>query len=142
MRNSWICVDANVVVRLVADPTDRPVRQLWERWDEEARSVTAPSLLRYEVTNALYRRWRLGEVSESAARDSLHAALALSIHLRNEPDLHARAFTMAGRFALPAAHDAHYQALAESLGAELWTADERLARAVRPQLSWLRLIGE
>jgi len=29
MPSSWICVDANLVIRLVADPSDEPVRQLW-----------------------------------------------------------------------------------------------------------------
>jgi alpha-galactosidase len=48
-----------------------------------------------------------------------------------------RVFALAQRLALPAAHDAHYLALAERLGAEFWTADQRLVRAVQPQLSWV-----
>ncbi len=35
MSNSSLCVDANLVIRLVADPADEAVRDLWEQWDAE-----------------------------------------------------------------------------------------------------------
>jgi predicted nucleic acid-binding protein len=47
---------------------------------------------------------------------------------------------LADRFALPAAYDAHYLALADWLGGEFWTADRRLAKAVGEALPWVRLV--
>ena len=31
MNSSWLCVDANLVIRLVADPADESVKHLWEQ---------------------------------------------------------------------------------------------------------------
>jgi predicted nucleic acid-binding protein len=142
MHSSTVCVDANLVIRLVADPSDEPVRQLWERWDIERQQLAAPTLLRYELTNALYRYQKQGFMSGSSAQLALRAALSLPISLHGEADLHWRALDLAQRFSLPAAYDAHYLALAEHLGAAFWTADQRLARAVRPALPWVHLVDE
>ncbi len=60
MSNSWICVDASLVIRLVADPADEAGRRLWEGWDADGRPVTAPTLLYYEVTNGLFQYQKLG----------------------------------------------------------------------------------
>ncbi len=140
MSSSWLCVDANLVIRLVVDPSDRTVQQLWEQWADERRQLAAPTLLHYEVANALYRYQALGLTSPSSAQLALRAALALPIHLHGEPDLHRRALELAQRFSLPAAYDAHYLALAEYLGGEFWTADGKLARAVPASVSWVHLV--
>ncbi len=79
-------------------------------------------------------------LSAGAVDLALQAALALPLRLYGEAHLHARALALAARLDLPAAYDAHYLALAEWLGGELWTADGRLARAVGASLPWVRLI--
>jgi predicted nucleic acid-binding protein len=140
MNNSPLCVDANIVIRLVADPDDELVRSTWERWDAEHRRIAAPTLLFYEVANALYRYQRARMMSSSAVRLALKAAQALPLRLYGEPELHTRALDLAEHFSLPAAYDAHYLALADWLGAELWTADRRLARAVQDELPWVRIL--
>jgi predicted nucleic acid-binding protein len=138
--NSLICIDANLVIRLVADPKDELVQHLWERWGEQGQPLAAPVLLYYEVTNALYRYQKLERWSTSAVQRALEAALALPIRLYAEKDLHQQALLMAGRFNLPAAYDAHYLAVAEWLGSEFWTTDGRLARVVQPALPWVHLV--
>ena len=140
MSSSWICVDANLVLRLIADPADEPIQHLWEHWDSEGRTLAAPTLLYYEVANALYRYQHLGYLSASAVQLSFRAALALPLELHGEPDLHWRALSLADKFSLPAAYDAHYLALAELLEGEFWTADGRLARTVQPFLPWVHLV--
>ena len=140
MHNSCLCIDANLVIRLVADPGDESVRRMWEQWEVAERELGAPTLLNSEITNALYRYQKLGLMSASSTRLALKAALALPIHLYGEADLHERALSLAERFSLPAAYDAHYLALAEWLGGEFWTADGRLARVVQPSLPWVHLV--
>jgi predicted nucleic acid-binding protein len=140
MPNSWICVDANLVIRLIVAPEDQPVQQLWRQWQLSKRPLAAPTLLRYEVTNALYSYQKQGLLSEEIVRIGLNAALALPIHLHGDADLHRRALALAERFALPAAYDAHYLAVAEQLDAELWTTDRRLARSIESALSWVHLV--
>lgn len=139
MNNSPLCVDANLVIRLVADPKDEAVRQMWEQWDADQRRIAAPTLLYYEVSNALYRYQQAGMMSSSAVRMALKAALALPVRLYGDQGLHRRALDLAERFSLPAAYDAHYLALADWLGGEFWTADRRLAQAVQDDLRWVHV---
>jgi predicted nucleic acid-binding protein len=146
MSNSPLCVDANLVIRLVADPADEAVRGLWEQWDAAHRQIAAPTLLYYAgmsfipVSNALYRYQRAGMMNSSAVRLALEAAFALPVRLYGEEQLHRRALALAERFSLPAAYDAHYLALADWLGGEFWTADRKLVRAVGGELPWVRVV--
>lgn len=128
------------MIRLVVDPADEPVRGLWERWDATGRQLAAPSLLFYEVTNALYRYQRLGFISAASVQLALKAAFALPLDLQGGSELHRRALELAERFSLSAAYDAHYLALAERLGGEFWTADGALARMVQPAMPWVHLV--
>lgn len=140
MANSWACVDANLVIRLVADPEDTAVRRLWEQWDADHQQIAAPTLLFYEVSNALYHYKRAGLMSTAGIDLALRAALALPIHLYGEGHLHRRALAMAERFSLPATYDAHYLALADALQGTLWTADQRLVTAVGDNLPWVHAV--
>jgi predicted nucleic acid-binding protein len=139
MNNSWLCVDANLVIRLVTDPADDSIQRMWEQWDDERQQLVAPTLLYYEVANALHRYQRLGFMGATSVQLALEAALALPLELHYEADLHWRALDLASRLSLPAAYDAHYLALAELLGCEFWTLDRRLARAVQAALPWVHL---
>lgn len=139
MRDSLICVDASIVVRLVADPRNKKVQHLWKSWNAD-RQIIAPSLLYYEVTNALYQYQRVGLISQTSLELSLRAALALPILLHGNAELHREALQLATDLALPATYDAHYLALAQRFTAEFWTSDRRLSRAVRRKLSWVNLL--
>ena len=138
MSISPVCVDASVVVKLVASHEDTVIQDLWERWSRDGCQIVAPALLFYEVPNAVYHAVKYGTVSEMAAVDALQAALSLPIQVHTQPDLHQRALLIAQRFGLPATYDAHYLALAELYGAEMWTADRRLVD--RCQQDWVKLI--
>ena len=103
--------------------------------------MVAPLLLRYEMTNELYRLQRHGLLPRVAASLAVQAALAPPFQLYSEAVFHERALDLAQRFALAAAYDAHHLAVAEQTGAEFWTADRRLAQAVQPALAWVHLVG-
>jgi predicted nucleic acid-binding protein len=141
MPDSPVCVDASLVVRLVLSAApEGPVARLWQGWYEAGRPVVAPALLYYEVSNALHRYVVLGELLPEEAADALDAALAIEITLYSARDLHRRALQLAASLELPAAYDAHYLALAERLGADFWTADHRLVRAVQDALPWVHAL--
>ena len=78
---------------------------------------------------------------EDAVRLLQHL-LASGIELREDPNLHARAMQIAGQLRQGAVYDAHYLALADILGCEYWTADERFYRAAAPINQRVRWIGE
>jgi predicted nucleic acid-binding protein len=56
LSNSPVCVDASFVVRLLQAQSDaEPAVRLYRSWMEDGRRLVAPTLLYYEVANALYR---------------------------------------------------------------------------------------
>ncbi len=141
MRSFPICVDASFVMRLLGSGSANSVAvQLWARWHRAERPLVAPTLLGYEITNALHRYVVHGELLPQEASELLDAVLKLDIELYDDAELHKRALELAQTFSLPATYDAHYLALAERLGAEFWTADRRLVQAVQQTLPWVRLL--
>jgi predicted nucleic acid-binding protein len=141
VNTSWICVDASIVVPLVigGDNVDRIVA-LWAAWREENRLLVAPTLLPYEVSNALRRYVAHGDLLPDEAAEALDVALHLGIVLEGDPDIHRHALGLADQFSLPAAYDAHYLAVAIRKQAQFWTSDRRLARKVQDKLSWVHLV--
>ena len=137
---SPVCVDAGILVRLLTAQDDGTIRGLWGRWREEGRSLIAPRLLRYEVTNALHRLRRANMLSDELTQEALRSVLDLPVAIADDPDLHPHALGLAGRFGLPAAYDAHYLALSEREGADFWTTDRRLTNSVRRTLTWVHLV--
>ena len=143
MPRSPACVDANIVVGLVTtEAQSERALTLWAEWMRDNTRVIAPTLLRYEVTSALRRKALQGVMSAQDARRALEEALSLDIELLDPPSVSLHAFDLAERFNRPAAYDAHYLALTEMLGAEFWTADERLYNAVREHFPHVRLLGD
>ena len=68
--------------------------------------------------------------------------LAFPIRLLSPSPLHAQALTICETYGLPAAYDAHYLALAQLLGCDLWTDDRRLIRLLAGRLTFVRPISE
>jgi predicted nucleic acid-binding protein len=140
-RSSTVCVDTNIVFRLITDRDDDAVWQLWDRWRNEGRTVIAPSLLRYELTNAIYRLGRAQSFPRAEVLTLLNAGLSLEIVMHDDLDLHADAAEFAARFSQPAAYDAHFLALAARENVDFYTGDRKLWNAVRHQLPWVHLVA-
>jgi predicted nucleic acid-binding protein len=104
--------------------------------------VIAPCHLIFEATsvirNHVYRR----EISAEAGQIAFDAFLAQGIKLLHPGFLEKRAWELAGQYNRPTAYDACYLALAESAGCELWTADDRLYKAVHDTLLWVKSLRE
>jgi len=112
----------------------------WREWTRQRRRFLAPELLGYEVTNVLHRYVLSGELTEAEADEALDILLDFDISLLVDPEFHILAIRLAREHSLAATYDAHYLAVARSFGAELWTADRRLANAVGPTLKWVHCI--
>ncbi len=117
------------------------MQDLWQQWDETGKRFISPELLFYEVTNAIFLPYRLGQLSAETVHSILTAALALPIELYSDKALHRRAVEIAVQHRLKATYDAHYLALAEQHQADFWTADRKLARAVETTLPWVRCVS-
>lgn len=132
-------VDASVVVDLVdpAIPAGAPPRTLVDKLVARGADLIAPSLLWLEASNALLTGVRRGRW-DGAAADSAFALMAqLPIRSADIPADGERAFELARRYDNWPVYDMIYVALAERLGTEFYTADDRL-RARLAHLPWVR----
>ena len=142
MTSALICVDASLTLKLVLAEPDSPVaRSLWAEWEERDMDVVSPSLWAYEVTSVICNKVHRGKITSDEGERAFAIIHKLGVRLIVPSDLHERAWEMAKELNRPAAYDAHYLALAQTLDCEFWTADERLYNAVRDQLPWVRWLG-
>ncbi len=143
MKNVVI-VDTSIALKWIMDEDDSDkAAALLSRWFLQETTVLAPILLIYELTNAIYKRVRKGEIDLNDASQALNDALLgfLEFDTPGDSSLSRRAIQLAQQYKLPAAYDAHYLALAEREDCEYWTADERLWNSVKGKLPWVRWLG-
>lgn len=141
--NSLVCADASLVLKLVLGEDDSPQAiALWRRWIDGRVAVVAPPLLAYEVTSVLRTKVHRGLLTPEIGDETFREIHAQGVRYLAPEGLHVRAWELAKQLHRPAAYDAHYLALAEILGCEFWTADERLFNAARGTLPWVRHLGE
>jgi predicted nucleic acid-binding protein len=122
-----IVVDASVLANVVGD--DGTDGRQARRELRTAGDLAAPDLVDVETVSVLRKRWLAGSITDArfaAAIDDL-ADLDLDRYpalrfMRRAWDLRANVTP----------YDATYVALAEVLGCELWTADQRLAKPPGP----------
>lgn len=123
-----VVIDANLPAVLASkDPRAGIVGHRLQIWLNTGEELHAPALLSYEVANALTRLIASGRL----APDDLAEAWALveRIPIRLHPLAGGREVVeIAIRLGRANAYDAAYLALAQQLGAELWTLDGPLAR--------------
>lgn len=102
-------------------------------------SLSAPTLFRYEITNGIWAAALRARLKPAIARQALRNLLDCDVEA-HEPDPE-RVLDLALKHKV-AAYDAAYLAVAEALGADLWTADRPLYKATKESLGFVRWIGE
>ena len=123
-----VVLDANLVVVLASkDPRAGAVERQLHSWLEAEEELSAPALLPYEVASGLVRL----NVGGRLPADELETAWGLVQQLPIQ--LHPltsglEVIRVALRLGRASAYDAAYIALAQELGADLWTLDGPLAR--------------
>ena len=141
--NGSVVVDASLVVKWLVEEEDSDrAHAVLRSWVTRDVTRIAPHLLPFEVANALHRRVLRGELNVGDSTRMVARLLESRLELHQPPGLHVRALQLASQLNQNAAYDAHYLALAESVGCELWTADERFYRAARPAIDNVRWLGE
>jgi predicted nucleic acid-binding protein len=138
-------IDASTgIFEVIDNPLNKQVDLLWKEWAQQGFQVYVPQLWLNEVTSVLHKVLMQKLISEEKALLALDAVLALGVTVKPESSQDCRrAFNWATRLGQFAANDCFYLALAEEMGIEFWTADERLAnRAKQLGVNWVRWIGE
>jgi predicted nucleic acid-binding protein len=139
----WV-VDANIAVQTAIGITDN-LEQFWEQLNREQITPCAPRLLLSETTSAL--RFLVSQKALTAveAEEALQTIHGLHIEIINEDEaLCLRALELAGKLGHSKAYDSIYLALAEKLGVDFWTMDERLFTRCRKDLkmNWVHPLAE
>jgi len=138
-------IDANLIAAVVLPLpySDRATQRLIS-WKRAGLELLAPVLLEYEIAAVLRRAVVAHWLTTDLAVEAIGKVLALNVRcLTPTPSLHERALRWADRLGHSKAYDAHYLALAEQEGIELWTADRRLANgAQQAGAHWVHWIGE
>lgn len=140
---SPVVVDPSLAAKWVlVEEHSREARLLLGDWARQGTAPIVPSWFACEVANVLYRRVRRDVISLPDAHRGLHDILATVTIDDVDSAVAFRALELADRFRQPASYDAQYLALAERLGYELWTADERFWNSTRRAFPRVRWIGE
>ena len=135
-----LVIDATCAVSLVVPGPNQPrYEALVDGWTRAGYELYAPALWMYEVTSAVAKAVRFGGLTVAEGERSLVQALNLGIQLVAADEEQVRAaYAWTMRLNRAAAYDSFYLGLAEYLGCELWTADQRLVNAVA--LPWVRVV--
>ena len=141
--NGSVVVDASLAVKwLVEEDDSDKAHAALQSWVAQDITRISPHLMPFEVANALHRRVLRGELNVGDSIRMIARLLASRLELHQPPELHVRALQLASQLKQNAAYDAYYLALAESVGCELWTADERFYRAPSQSIDNVRWLGE
>jgi predicted nucleic acid-binding protein len=133
-------VDASVILRaFFPDEEQARAQALIRNHVSGHERLLAPTLLHYELTNAVLQAIRRKRITEQQGEAILTSLQNLDIETK--PVAWPRMLSLARRFDR-SAYDAAYLALAEATGSALITGDLRLYRAVRKDLDWVYWIGD
>jgi predicted nucleic acid-binding protein len=105
-------------------------------------AVIAPPHARAEVTSALHRRVRLGEMDQEVATARAHRFEEIPLLLVEPPGLMAGAIDLAIKFGWKNPYDALYLALGELLDCDVWTADADFHGSAHETYPRLRLLSD
>jgi len=140
-----VVIDANLALALFLRlPYTEQAYRLMDRLRERKTALLAPLLWEYECLSGFHRAVRLGIIHPQEAAEFMNDLLALEIE-RVLPSVqsHQSALRWAERLGQSKIYDAQYVALAEQLGAELWSADRRLVNDLQGQgVTWAHWIEE
>ncbi len=118
-----IVIDASLVVDLVT--AKKRAVEISKLLEVQSQDVFAPELLDIEVLHALRKLQNLKQMSEADCSTSIALYEKMPIKRMTHASLLTRIWELGFNMS---PYDAAYIALAENLGAELWTSDPKFSR--------------
>jgi predicted nucleic acid-binding protein len=137
-----VVLDSSVAVKwlpiLRHEPLAAEARELRRNWEDGKIAITVPDFFWVEIAAVLWKTQRRMICTAAEAETALDDLLALQIPTRESRPLLESTLRISTRYDR-AVYDGLYLALAQDLGAEFVTADEKVANAVAAYLpvKWL-----
>jgi predicted nucleic acid-binding protein len=141
----FIVLDASAVVPLMmTHPLTQAVERCFRHWKREYCRLVSPCFMPVEVVSALRQAVYSGKFDPQQAQEAVGIMMGMGIEfIVSDIEVLQSSLRWAERLGQSKAYDAQYAALAERLGAELWSADQRLVNALKEQgVSWAHWVGE
>jgi len=134
-------IDASVVLRgfFPDEEGHAEAQAIIRAYAHGEMELLAPTLLPYEVTNAVLQAVKRNRISLDKGLEILATFRGLGIPTMEVP--WQRSLELAHTYGR-SAYDGAYLALAEETGGELVTGDRRLYNAVKDHLPWVLWIGD
>ena len=136
-------IDASVVLKwyLADEQHGEKALGLLNKYISNELHILAPSLLEYEVINALVIARKRGGIEEETLLSAIDGFLGLGIELKNLAMFSTRVLHYCKVYNR-SAYDASYLALAEEDGIPLITSDRVMYNAVQTDLKWVKYLGD
>ena len=135
-------IDASVSVKWVNpnEPGAAQAALLRDDYKFGRIHLIAPSFWEYEIASGIRRAVYRSDLIRDEGQVAIEELLRLGIELHPIPN--ARTAYMLSEKYGRGLYDCFYLDLAEREGCEFWTADQKLYRALRGRLSWVRWIED
>jgi predicted nucleic acid-binding protein len=142
--SSVAVADVSLTLKWVLNEPDSDVaRRLLTEWRENGIQPVVPSWFACELANTLFQRFRDGSIATiKDAEAAFDVVMRLVVVIGDDPSDARRAMRIAHEVGQKQTYDAQYAALAERLGCELWTADDKFLDTTRGVLPGVRSISE
>ncbi len=136
-----IVVDTSVALRWVLpDETEVVSQTLLSRWVAQEVLLFAPPVFLAEATSGLRQAYAARRISEQELVSGVQTIRDVQPHILAPSGLYEQALQASLRYGSRSVYDFLFFALAERLGAELWTGDARFVRAIQPSVPWVKLL--
>jgi predicted nucleic acid-binding protein len=140
--NSWVIADSGLFIATVLPETLTTVAiRKTQEWIDRGIEFAAPLLFQYEVIAVMRKQVHRNYLTPAEGIAKAQLILDYPIEYFMDGDLLRKAYEISGMLNQPTAYDSQYLALAERLGCEFWTTDERLYNATRSSLRYIRWLG-
>jgi predicted nucleic acid-binding protein len=137
-----VVVDSSVAIKwLVTEHDSEFAFFLLRTWRRQQIVPLMPQWAQLEVANSLLQLVIRGQMDSTDAVIHLTELARFVTCVESSQGHSGRALMYAQRLGLRAVYDLHFLVLAQELGCELWTADERFWRTVSGEFPFVRWLG-
>ena len=136
-------VDASIVLKWYLTDEEWGQEAVWFLEQHVAGNMVlfAPTILTYEVLNALLVAERIGRIAEETTERAFEGFVELEIEF-SDPFVDYSDILSLARSFHRTVYDASYISLAKKKNIDFVTGDKRLYNAVKEKLKWVKWIGD